>query len=160
MNAMLQTGVLMLEVENLTKVRTATTDEEIRRCYQVMHQLRPHLDNESVFVEQVQRQIADGYHLVFLEDEEVIALAGFRFLEFLAWGKVLYVDDLITCAKARKSGHGNLLIDWLIKRAKEKLCDQLHLDSGPQRHDAHRLYIKNKMKIIGHHFALDLNENH
>ena len=157
---MQQTGVLMLEGETLVKVRTATTDEEIRRCYHVMYQLRPHLDNEAAFVEQVQRQIADGYHLVFLEDEDVTALAGFRFLEFLAWGNVLYVDDLITCAKVRKSGYGNLLIDWLIKLAQEKLCDQVHLDSGPQRHDAHRLYMKNKMKIIGHHFALDLCENH
>lgn len=107
MKSIQQTGVLMLGIEDLTKVRTATTDEEIRRCYHVMHQLRPHLDNEAVFVEQVKRQIADGYHLVFLEDEDVTALAGFRFLEFLAWGKVLYLDDLITCAKARKSGYGN-----------------------------------------------------
>jgi hypothetical protein len=60
----------MLEVETFAKVRTATTNEDIRRCYHVRHQLRPHLDNEAAFVEQVQRQIADGYHLVFLEDEE------------------------------------------------------------------------------------------
>ena len=107
-----------------------------------MHQLRPHLDNEEAFLEQVQRQIADGYHLVVLEDKDIMALAGFRFMEFLAWGKVLYVDDLITCVKARKLGFGNLLIDWLIRLAKEKQCDQLHLDSGPQRHDAQVIYEK------------------
>lgn len=149
----------MLEVQELTKVRTVTTDEEIRRCYHVMYQLRPHLDNEAVFVEQVKRQIKDGYHLVCLEEDgEMKALAGFRFLEFLAWGKVLYVDDLITCSKSRRFDHGNELVKWLIELATERKCDEMHLDSGPQRHDAHRLYMKHKMKIIGHHFSLDLRE--
>ena len=56
-----------------------------------MHQLRPHLMEEVAFVEQVQRQLAEGYYLAYLQEgEEVKALAGFRFLEFLAWGKALY----------------------------------------------------------------------
>jgi GNAT superfamily N-acetyltransferase len=141
-------------------VCTAKTDEDIKRCYKVMHQLRPHLLNEIEFIEQVQRQISDGYNLVYVEEnEEIKALAGFRFLEFLAWGKVLYIDDLVTCSGARGLGHGGTIIKWLTQLAIEKDCDQLHLDSGPQRHDAHRLYMKHKMKIIGHHFSLDLREN-
>lgn len=135
------------------------TAEDIKRCYKVMHQLRPHLLNEIAFVEQVQRQITDGYHLVCVEEsKEIKSLAGFRFLEFLAWGKVLYVDDLVTCSGARGLGHGSAIIQWLIQLAKESQCDEIHLDSGPQRHDAHRLYMKHKMKIIGYHFSLDLRE--
>lgn len=149
----------MLQADTLV-VKIANTGQEIRRCYKVMNQLRPQLDDETAFVEQVQRQIIHGYHLAFLEDSDVIALAGFRFLEFLAWGKILYIDDLITCSKARKLGYGNFLMNWLIQLAKERQCDQIHLDSGPQRYDAHRLYIKHKMKIMGYHFALDLYENH
>jgi len=142
------------------EVRSAKTAEDIKRCYKVMHQLRPHLVDEIAFVEQVQRQLIEGYHLVYVEENgDVKALAGFRFSEFLAWGKVLYVDDLVTCSGARGVGHGNTIIEWLIQLASERQCAQLHLDSGPQRHDAHRLYMKHKMKIIGHHFALDLREN-
>jgi len=51
--------------------------------------------------------------------------------------------------KFKRHGHGNTLVQWLIDLAKEKHCDEMHLDSGPQRHDAHRLYLKHKMKIIG-----------
>ncbi|EFB40270.1 hypothetical protein pah_c212o011 [Parachlamydia acanthamoebae str. Hall's coccus] len=147
-------------LETMMKIKPAKTEEDIKRCYKVMHQLRPHLIDETAFVEQVQRQINNGYHLVYIEENgQVRALAGFRFLEFLAWGNVLYVDDLVTCSGSRGVGHGNTLVKWLIDLARERKCDQFHLDSGPQRHDAHRLYMKNKMKIIGHHFALDLREN-
>jgi GNAT superfamily N-acetyltransferase len=146
--------------ETIMKITSAKTAEDIKRCYKVMHQLRPHLIDEATFVEQVQRQIDDGYNLVYIgECGHVLALAGFRFLEFLAWGKILYVDDLITCSGSRGLGHGNTLVKWLIELARERKCDQFHLDSGPQRHDAHRLYMKHKMNIIGHHFALDLREN-
>jgi hypothetical protein len=86
-------------------VRSAKSVEDIKRCYKVMHQLRPHLLDEIAFIEQVQRQMSDGYHLVYVEEnDEVRALAGFRFLEFFARGKVLYIDDLVTCSGARGLG--------------------------------------------------------
>lgn len=76
-------------------IQKASTEEQIRSCHGVMQQLRSHLTEERAFIEQVQRQMVEGYHLVYCEDKgNVRALAGFRFLEFLAWGKVLYIDDL------------------------------------------------------------------
>lgn len=142
-----------------TEIHTANTAEQIRACYRVMRQLRPHLTEEPAFVEQVQRQLAQGYQLVYLRDgEEVKAVAGFRFLEFLAWGKVLYIDDLITDAKTRKNEFGGKLLRWVIEQAKKAKCDQVHLDSGPQRHDAHRLYLNHGFKIACHHFALNFKD--
>lgn len=142
------------EVLEQIEVRQAVTAEQIRACYSVMAQLRPHLTEET-FVAQVKRQIENGYHLVYCHDgENVVAVAGYRFSEFLAWGKVLYIDDLVTDAEARKSGYGSALLKWVLEQAKESKCDQVHLDSGPQRHDAHRLYMNHGFKIIGHHFSL------
>lgn len=124
-----------------------------------MRQLRPHIVDEQAFVQQVERQIEDGYTLVYSQDEEGIkALAGFRFLEFLAWGKVLYIDDLITDTEARNCGHGSRLLKWIIEQARNAGCDQVHLDSGSQRYDAHRLYLNHRFKIIGHHFALSFKD--
>jgi GNAT superfamily N-acetyltransferase len=126
-----------------------------------MQQLRPHFTDEERFVEQVLRQMKEGFQLAFFQEEsEVRAVVGFRFLEFLAWGKVLYVDDLITDRAFRKKGCGSALLQWLIAEAKKKQCDQVHLDSGPQRHEGHRLYLNCGFKIIGYHFALEVqNEN-
>lgn len=141
-------------------IQVAENKEQIQSCYKVMHQLRPHLISEQTFVSQVQRQIQEGYRLAYIQDNgHVKALAGFRFLEFLAWGKVLYIDDLISDTATRRNGYGSTLLKWVISEGKKAQCDQVHLDSGPQRHDAHRLYLNHGFKIIGHHFALDLKEN-
>jgi GNAT superfamily N-acetyltransferase len=122
-----------------------------------MQQLRPHLVDVDAFVQQVERQCAQGYQMVCCRDEEgVWAVMGFRFLEFLAWGKVLYIDDLITDAEKRKNGYAGKLLQWAIDLAEKEDCDQVHLDSGSHRHDAHRLYLKSGFKIIGYHFELDL----
>ena len=140
-----------------TDIRLASTAEQIHSCYELVLQLRPDLKGPQAFVDQVQRQQAEGYSLAYIEENgQVKALIGFRFLEFLAWGKVLYIDDLVTDSKAQKSGYGGSLLKWTMEQAKQSHCDQVHLDSGPQRHDAHRLYLNHGFKIIGYHFAKSL----
>jgi GNAT superfamily N-acetyltransferase len=146
-------------IEETKEILLAKTEEQISSCYEVMRQLRPHLEDCQKFTEQVQRQIKEGYILAYLQEEgSVRSLAGFRFLEFLAWGRVLYIDDLISDSMARKNGHGSTILKWVIQQAREAKCDQVHLDSGPQRHEAHRLYLNHGFKIIGHHFALDFKD--
>lgn len=140
-----------------TSIQIIASLEEIRSCYPVMKQLRPHVTSEDAFVDQVGRQFSEGYQLVAcLDQEQVKAVMGFRYLEFLAWGKVLYIDDLITHEDTRKNGCATILLNWSVEQAKQQNCDQVHLDSGPQRHNAHRLYMKQGFKIVGYHFALDL----
>ena len=140
-------------------IHTAASTEKIRACYPLMCELRLYIADEQAFVAQVQRQMAQGYTLVYIQEEaDIKALMGFRFQEFLGWGKVLYIDDLITHPNSRKKGYGSQLLLWAIDKAKLSGCDQVHLDSGPQRHDAHRLYLNHGFKIIAHHFALDFKE--
>lgn len=137
-------------------IQLATKSEQIGSCYEIMQQLRPHLTSQEKFVEQVHGQLEQGYHLAYIQAEgKVKSLAGFRFLEFLAWGKVLYIDDLISDSHARRNGYATRLLKWVIDEAKKAQVDQVHLDSGPLRHDAHRLYLNHGFKIIGHHFALN-----
>ena len=144
--------------QGAASVQLAESDSALRACFPVFHELRPHL-TEDIFVEQVGRQ-ADrhGYTVVTVSaDETVVAAAGFRPLESLSWGRVLYVDDLVTASAARRRGYGGLLMDWLVAEAKRRQCGQLHLDSGPQRHDAHRLYLNKGLVIVGYHFAAVLD---
>lgn len=140
------------------QIRVAESDEEIARCFPVMSELRPHVA-EADFVRRVRRQRESaGYELVFLEDEgEVRAVAGVRVTECLAWGRFMYVDDLVTQSGARSRGHGEKLFAWLLGRAAEQGCDEFHLDSGVQRFAAHRFYLRHRMDIIAHHFGLKLN---
>lgn len=141
-------------------IRIAASETDTRRCYPVMTQLRPHVTDEDAFVAQVTRQRADGYALVFAESGgAVTACAGFRVSENLAWGRFLYVDDLITDDEHRSLGHGGALMDWLIAHARENDCDELHLDSGVHRFAAHRFYLQRRMDITSHHFAIKLKDH-
>lgn len=137
-------------------IRTADSDADIERCFPVMAQLRPHLERVA-FVETVRRQAEGGFVLAFVEiDGGIEAVAGFRLIDNLVGGRVLYVDDLVTHASARSRGHGKALLDWLAERARGAGCQFLELDSGVQRFDAHRFYFVNRMHISSYHFRLPL----
>jgi GNAT superfamily N-acetyltransferase len=138
-------------------IRFAQSDADILACFPAMAELRPHLTEEA-FVSQVKRQMQDhGYSLVYIRNgNEVVAAAGYRVAEFLAWGKTFYLDDLITASSARQKGYGGALLDWLLSEANNLGCKQFHLDSGTHRHDAHRLYMSRKLKISSHHFSKEV----
>lgn len=144
-------------VEAPLQFRPAVTAEEIRACHPLMVQLRPQLD-ESAFLAQVQRQRMQGYRLVAGNDDagQVVVIAGYVLCEKLAWGRHLYVDDLVTAANRRASGAGAAMLDWLQARALEAGCTSLHLDSGVQRTDAHRFYDRAGFERSALHFSMDL----
>jgi GNAT superfamily N-acetyltransferase len=134
----------------------AETDQQITACFPIMKVLRPHLE-ESAFLPTIRRQQAQGYHLIYIEAEGVVrSAAGYRILDFLAWGRVLYIDDLITLPGETRQGYAGALLDWLIQRGRDEGCDQVHLDSGYQRAHAHRLYLNKGFVLACHHFAIDL----
>jgi GNAT superfamily N-acetyltransferase len=139
------------------RIAIADTVEDIRRCFPVMRELRTHITDAEDFVERVQRQRKQGYQLAFVESEgQVCAVAGYRFLESLFSGKNLYVDDLVTRDSDRSRGFGGELLDWLIKQAREKGCENFELDSGVQRFDAHRFYFTKRMSISSYHFRIKI----
>jgi GNAT superfamily N-acetyltransferase len=135
---------------------------ESARAFVAMAELRRLADMRS-FLERVAVQRREGYRLVgsFEDgDDDAAGVAGFRPGNFLAWGRVIYVDDLSTRARYRGRGHASALMDWLIGEARRLECDQLHLDSGvgPDRETAHRLYLNKGMRISAHHFQIDLRK--
>lgn len=138
------------------KIDIATTEADIAACYPVMRQLRPHIP-EVEFVPRVRRAQESGYRLVCLREDGVpVAVAGIRSGENLAWGRFVYVDDLVTAAERRSRGHGARLLDWIRAHARTQGCAQIHLDSGLQRLDAHRFYAREGVAKTGYHFAESL----
>src|SRR5687768_3515831 len=99
------------------KIFIAESDEDIAACFQVFSALRPHVA-ERDFLPRVRRQQEQGFRILALRHEGVIkSAAGFRFGDFLAWGRVLYIDDLTTVPAARGQGFGGMLLDWLLAHA-------------------------------------------
>jgi GNAT superfamily N-acetyltransferase len=137
-------------------IELAETDEAIERCYPVMAELRPHLRQDQ-FVSRIRLQQREGYILAFGETGQVInVVAGYRIIEQLSVGRMLYVDDLVSASFVRGQGHGKRMLDWLKAQARHQNCQALHLDSGVQRFDAHRFYHREGLVILWHHFACSL----
>ena len=135
---------------SITKINT---DVEILSCWDVMLVLRPHLKKDE-FLAKVKRQYEQGYQIAaMMSDNQAVALIGYRILEFMAWGKILYIDDLITHPDQKRKGYGGQLLDWTFDVAKENNCDEVHLDTGHHRHDAHRLYLNKGFSINSHHLS-------
>ncbi len=139
------------------EIKHVQSDEEIKGCLDLLKLLRPHLEEDG-FVEKVRRQEKEGYKLIYIADDEgVKSVAGYRIANFLAWGRILYMDDLITLPEARGIGFGTHLLKWLKGEAKKNGCDGIHLDTGIERDDAHRLYLNLGMKIDGLHLSMTLD---
>jgi GNAT superfamily N-acetyltransferase len=133
-------------------IHDATTDDDILATFDVMIELRPHLKRED-YVAQVRLQMQDGYELTFARVNEVVeAVAGWRFSRNLAWGRFLYIDDLVTRSAGRSHGHGHALIEHLVQVATQAGCASVELDSGTQRLGAHRFYLRERFDISSFHF--------
>ena len=139
----------------MVTIEKALSDSQIISTFAVMKQLRTHLV-ESEYVDRVRRQQqTNNYNIAALTEDGVVeCVAGYRIAEGLAWGKFLYVDDLVTDENARSKDYGKRMMEWLLQEARKNGCGQLHLDSGVQRHSAHRFYLRERMDITCYHFAL------
>lgn len=138
-------------------VKVVKSDADILRCFAVMGVLRPHLV-EADFVVRVRRMEKDsGFTLIYVEDAGgIVAASGFRITDFLYSGKTLYVDDLIALESHRGKGHAEALMRWMEDVARREGCQTFSLDSGTQRHGAHRFYHRLKMAISAFHFEKKL----
>ena len=134
-----------------------TSAEQILATREVMRQLRPNVPLDSYVATVRRMRQTDGYQLAALYDEETVrAVAGYRLMEMLHRGKIMYVDDLNTDEQYRSKGYGKVLMDWLKTEAKTQGCGQLHLDSGVQREHTHRFYFREGLTINGYHFRVVL----
>ena len=134
-------------------VTNPSSDAEIQATCDVMRELRPQVPAAD-YVATVRRMMqSDGYRLAAHHiDGAVAAVAGYRIMDMLCYGRILYVDDLSTAERFRSHGGGKALIAWLETEAIAQGCRELHLDSGVQREAAHRFYFRERMAISAYHF--------
>lgn len=94
-------------------VRIAKSDAELRKISEVLLHLRSAYDTESL-ISRIREQMQSGYQVAYVESgDEVLCVAGFVTQQKLAWGKHIYVDDLVTSEHHRSRGAGAKMIAWL-----------------------------------------------
>jgi GNAT superfamily N-acetyltransferase len=123
----------------------------------VLQELRPHLDAGARRAVHAEGHPQGYRFLAAFDGDRCLGVAGYRLVATAAVGRKLYVDDLVTAAAERSTGVGRALLAELERRAREAGCTVLDLDSGVQRHDAHRFYLRERMRISSHHFSRQLD---
>jgi GNAT superfamily N-acetyltransferase len=136
------------------EIKQAKEKEDFLKCWEVVHELRPHLDQEQ-YLTLILYMIDEGYKMIYIEENgKGISFCGYRQTTMLHRGRSIYIDDLCTLPEARSKGCGKVLLDYVLEEAKTEALQSIHLDSGHQRYDAHRLYLNFGFKITSHHFAM------
>lgn len=119
----------------------------------VLCELRPHL-TESLFRDIYAEGYGQGlrYSALYSVEGMCVGVAGWRVVINTSSVRKLYVDDLVTAEAARSRGVGRELLAYLEDRARELGCRCLDLDSGTQRAEAHRFYLRERLSISSFHF--------
>ena len=125
--------------------------EGLRMAEAVHRQLRPHLPPD--YAGKMVAVFANGGRMaIVVENDTAVSVAVWRLIENTADGRRVYVDDLVSDEQRRSQGSGKLLLDWLESQAVALGCDALTLDSGVQRHRAHRFYFREGMHVSSYCF--------
>ncbi|GAB1577700.1 N-acetyltransferase family protein [Bordetella petrii] len=128
---------------NPSPIRHIETAADLRACFPVMRQLRPRLADAADFSDRVARMRAESYQLLAAWDQDqVVALAGYRLQENLIYGRFLYVDDLVVAEARRGAQWGARLLQVLDGIARRADCRQLVLDTGLSNALAQRFYFR------------------
>jgi len=131
----------------------APDDARWAQAFEVLRELRTHL-TEAMLTDVLAEGTPQGLRFTAVFDgDECIGVAGWRLVANTSAIRKLYVDDLVTRATDRSRGAGALLLADLESRARAAGCTVIDLDSGVEKHDAHRFYLRERMHIRGHHFT-------
>lgn len=122
-------------------IKQLQSDQELFEAFSVMKQLRTHL-NKNEYLELVKEaKEVDMYRMIALyHDEKVVAVAGYKPMITLYYGRFVWVCDLVTDELERSKGYGEKLLTYIHNWAEEHDYKSVALSSGLQRIDAHRFY--------------------
>lgn len=138
------------------KIKQAKEREDFLTCWEVVRELRPHLD-EDRYLTLMLYMIDEGYTLIYIEENgKGVSFCGYRPVTMLHRGRSLYIDDLCTLPEARGKGYARALLNYVLREARKEDLQTIHLDSGYHRHDAHRTYLNFGFRMTSHHFAMDV----
>jgi GNAT superfamily N-acetyltransferase len=106
-------------------------------------------------------QIVDpnAHHMVAeADDGELVAFCSLHFRMRLNWpSPEAWVPDLIVTEAARRRGIGRAILDEVQRRARDRGCHSITLESGYRRAEAHHMYRQFGMRDSGKQFYKPLH---
>lgn len=122
----------------------AKNKADLERCFPVMKELRPHLSLEDYFSIYENAHKNDGYEIVAVEENnQILAVMGYRLLSDFVRGKHIYIDDLVSSESVRSQGLGAELLKYAENKARELNCKSLRLCTGIDNERGVKFYENN-----------------
>jgi len=146
----------MIEIVDVTDAAgVVVAPDWLRRAEAVHRQLRTELPAD--YEAKMRRVFAGGARMcVAVDGSRVAGVAVYRIHENTWAGRQLYIDDLVTDEARRSGGVGRTLLAHLERKAREDGLENLALDSGTHRQQAHKFYFREGMVVTSFHFAKKL----
>lgn len=115
-------------------------------------------DAEAIYERQIHDP--DSHHLVAEDDGgRVVGFCGLHFRWRLNHAtEEAWVHDLFVLDGARGHGVGRALIEEAERRARDRGCHALALESGYRDAEGHALYRSRRMRDVGKQFLRDMSK--
>lgn len=145
-------------IDYIGSVKRVVSQEDLKLSFEVLRQLRGHLNFEEFLSLNKIASEQDDFQLHALwHKNEIVSVIGFRTLWDFCHGKHLYIDDLVTDQKHRSKGYGQRLLHFAEKVALKQDCKMLRLCSGVDKKEAHRFYEREGWPAKSLAFKRDLS---
>ncbi|TDW51724.1 ribosomal protein S18 acetylase RimI-like enzyme [Flavobacterium sp. 270] len=135
------------------------TSADIEFAREAILEFRTSVAPEQLIDQTLEMIDTDNFQLACIPSDDgkkAAGFVGFRTMNMLRTGKIIYIDDLFTLPEYRGRGYAGKLLDYVDQMAKENGINAVHLDSGFALHPAHRLYLSKGYVLACHHFAKTL----
>ncbi len=120
------------------------SQSELEQVYPLMKELRPHITLQNFLDIYQQSHKTTGYEIAALkQDNQILAIMGYRILYDYVHGKHCYIDDLVSSEQQRSKGYGAELLKYAEKFAQANGCTGLRLCTGIENERGKKFYEKN-----------------
>ncbi|WP_347860804.1 GNAT family N-acetyltransferase [Salimicrobium sp. PL1-032A] len=117
------------------------TKKEITQAFAVVNELRTNLDLNKYLELVTEAMETDNYHMfAMMEEEEMVAIAGFKPMISLYYGRFVWVDDLVVTSEKRNNGYGEIMLHFVEQWAAQNKYDHVALSSGLEQTVSHKFY--------------------
>ncbi|MRG48602.1 GNAT family N-acetyltransferase [Chitinophaga sp. SYP-B3965] len=141
------------------EVKIIKTALEIEQCREVAFLLRPHLNKDN-WVSMISEMMQNEKYSIagIMDNDKIVAFAGYRIMTSLHSGYIIYIDDLCTLETYRGKGLASQLLKYVETIAVSNNMDAVVLDTDFNNNTAQKLYLKNGFKLAALHLACDLRK--
>ena len=141
-------------MESIYQIKKIETTSEIEQCWDVAYVLRPHLNKNNWNATIAEMMQNEKYSIAGIMDEDkVVAFAGYRVMTSLHSGNIIYIDDLCTLENYRGKGFATQLLNHVKEIAISLGKEAVVLDTGFTNNTAQKVYLKNGFELTAVHLS-------